>query len=155
MYKLKTISILLSFLILINHCGYTAQYAKKRDLDFSIQINNLTGDRDFNISLKSELNRYFNIEKAKIKNFKINATSKYDKNTILKDSSGKPVEYELKITVNFEVNIDETKKNIVIKDSFEMKKIDDAFEENKYEKTIKNNFAKIIKEELIFYLLRM
>jgi|TARA_B100000214_G_C23444736_1_gene390939 hypothetical protein len=155
MSKLKTISILLSFLILINHCGYTAQYAKKRDLDFSIQINNLTGDRDFNNSLKSELNRYFNIEKAKIKNFKINATSKYDKNTILKDSSGKPVEYELKITVNFEVNIDETKKNIVIKDSFEMKKIDDAFEENKYEKTIKNNFAKIIKEELIFYLLRM
>ena len=155
MSKLKTISILLSFLILINHCGYTAQYAKKRDLDFSIQINNLTGDRDFNNSLKSELNRYFNIEKAKIKNFKINATSKYDKNTILKDSSGKPVEYELKITVNFEVNIDETKKNIVIKDSFEMKTIDDAFEENKYEKTIKNNFAKIIKEELIFYLLRM
>ena len=94
MSKLKTISILLSFLILINHCGYTAQYAKK-DLDFSIQINNLTGDRDFNNSLKSELNRYFNM-KAKIKNFKINATSKYDKNTILKDSSGKPVEYELK-----------------------------------------------------------
>ena len=155
MFKLKTISILLSLLILISHCGYTAQYAKKRDLDFSIQINNLTGDRDFNNSLKSELNRYFNIEKAKIKNFKINATSKYDKNTILKDSSGKPVEYELKITVNFEVNIDETKKNIVIKDSFEMKKIDDAFEENKYEKTIKSNFAKIIKEELIFYLLRM
>ena len=155
MFKLKTISILLSLLILISHCGYTAQYAKKKDLDFSIQINNLTGDRDFNNSLKSELNRYFNVEKAKVKNFKINATSKYDKKTILKDSSGTPVEYELEITVNFEVNIDETKKNIIIKDSFEMKKIDDAFEENKYEKTIKNNFAKIIKEELIFYLLRM
>ena len=155
MFKLKTISILLSLLILISHCGYTAQYAKKKDLDFSIQINNLTGDRDFNNSLKSELNRYFNVEKAKVKNFKINATSKYDKKTILKDSSGTPVEYELEITVNFEVNIDETKKNIIIKDSFEMKKIDDAFEENKYEKTIKSNFAKIIKEELIFYLLRM
>ena len=142
-------------MILISHCGYTAQYAKKKDLDFSIQINNLTGDRDFNNSLKSELNRYFNVEKAKVKNFKINATSKYDKKTILKDSSGTPVEYELEITVNFEVNIDETKKNIIIKDSFEMKKIDDAFEENKYEKTIKSNFAKIIKEELIFYLLRM
>ena len=155
MFKIKTISILLSFLILISHCGYTAQYAKKKDLDFSIQINNFTGDRDFNNSLKSELNRYFNLEKAKVKNFKINATSKYDKKTILKDSSGTPVEYELEITVNFEVNIDETKKNIIIKDSFEMKKIDDAFEENKYEKTIKSNFAKIIKEELIFYLLRM
>ena len=155
MFKLKTISILLSLLILISHCGYTAQYAKKKDLDFSIQINNFTGDRDFNNSLKSELNRYFNLEKAKVKNFKINATSKYDKKTILKDSSGTPVEYELEITVNFEVNIDETKKNIIIKDSFEMKKIDDAFEENKYEKTIKSNFAKIIKEELIFYLLRM
>ena len=36
-----------------------------------------------------------------------------------------------------------------------MKKIDDSFEESKYEKTIKTNFAEIIKEELIFYLLRM
>ena len=38
---------------------------------FLIQINNLTGDRDFNNSLKSELNRYFNIEKAKIKILKL------------------------------------------------------------------------------------
>ena len=155
MFKFKTISILLLFLILLNHCGYTAQYAKKKDLDFSIQINNLAGDRDFNNSLKSELNRYFNIDKAKNKNFKINATSKYDKHTISKDSSGAPVEYELKITVNFEININEIKRNITIRDSFEMKKIDDSFEESKYEKTIKDNFAKIIKEELIFYLLRM
>ena len=64
MSKLKTISILLSFLILINHCGYSTVCKKKR-FDFSIQINNLTGDRDFNNSLKSELNRYFNIEKLK------------------------------------------------------------------------------------------
>ena len=155
MFRLKNISVLLLLIIILNHCGYTAQYAKKKDLDFSIQITNLAGDRDFNNSLKSELNRYFNKEKAEVKNFEINAISKYEKNTTLKDSSGAPSEYELKITVNFEINIDGTTKNITLKDTFNMKKIDDSFEESKYEKTIKTNFAEIIKEELIFYLLRM
>lgn len=155
MFKFKTISILLTFLILLSHCGYTAQYAKKKDLDFSIQITNLSGDRDFNNLLQSELNRYFNKTKAEIKSFKISAASKYEKNTTLKDSSGAPTEYELKITVNFEINVNGTTKNITLKDKFNMKKIDDSFEESKYEKTIKSNFAEIIKEELIFYLLRM
>ncbi len=155
MFKLKTISVLLTVLILLSHCGYTAQYAKKKDLEFSIQITNLTGDRDFNNSLQSKLNRYFNEAKAEIKNFKISATSKYEKNTILKDSAGAPSEYELKITVNFGISVDGTTKNITLKDTFNMKKIDDSFEESKYEKTIKTNFAEIIKEELIFYLLRM
>ena len=155
MFRFKTISILLAFLILLSHCGYTAQYAKKKDLDFSIQITNLSGDRDFNNLLQSELNSYFNRTKAEIKNFKISAASKYEKNTTLKDSSGTPSEYELKITVNFEINVNGTTKNITLKDKFNMKKINDSFEESKYEKTIKSNFAEIIKEELIFYLLRM
>ena len=155
MFKLKTISILLTFLILLSHCGYTAQYAKKKNLEFSIQITNLAGDRDFNNSLRSKLNPYFSEVKAEIKNFKISATSKYEKNTILKDSAGAPSEYELKITVNFEINVNGTTKNITLKDKFNMKKINDSFEESKYEKTIKSNFAEIIKEELIFYLLRM
>ena len=155
MFRFKTISILLAFLILLSHCGYTAQYAKKKDLDFSIQITNLSGDRDFNNLLQSELNRYFDKTKAEIKNFKISAASKYEKNTTLKDSSGTPSEYELKITVNFEINVNGTTKNITLKDKFNMKKINDSFEESKYEKTIKSNFAEIIKEELIFYLLRM
>ena len=155
MFKLKTISVLLTVLILLSHCGYTAQYAKKKDLEFSIQITNLDGDRDFNNSLQSKLNPYFSETKAEIKNFKISATSKYEKNTTLKDSAGAPSEYELKISVNFGINVDGTTKNITLKDSFNMKKIDDSFEESKYEKTIKTNFAEIIKEELIFYLLRM
>ncbi len=70
MFKLKTISVLLIFLILLSHCGYTAQYAKKKDLEFSIQITNLDGDRDFNNSLQSKLNPYFSEAKAEIKNFK-------------------------------------------------------------------------------------
>ena len=155
MFKIKKIITLLALIIFVSNCGYIPQYAKKKDLDFSIQITSLSGDRDFNNSLQSELNRYFNKEKAEVKNFKINVSSKYEKNTTLKDSSGAPTEYELKITVNFEINIEGKTKNITLKDAFNMKKIDDSFEESKYEKTIKSNFAEIIKEELIFYLLRI
>ena len=141
MFKFKTILVLLTFSILLSHCGYTAQYAKKKDLDFSIQITNLSGDRDFNNLLQSELNRYFNKTKAEIKNFKISAASKYEKNTTLRDSSGASSEYELKITVDFVISVDGKTKNITLKDTFNMKKIDDSFEESKYEKTIKTNFA--------------
>ncbi len=155
MIKIKNISILLLILIFLNNCGYTPQYAKKKDLNFSIETISLSGDRDFNNSLESKLKRYFNKDKAEIKNFKINAVSEYEKSTSLRDNSGASTEYELKIKVNFEINYDDTKKNITLKDSFKMKKMDDTFEESRYERTIKSNFAEIIKEELIFYLLRM
>ena len=36
-----------------------------------------------------------------------------------------------------------------------MKKMSDNFEESKYERSIKNNFADIIREKLIFYLLQL
>jgi len=36
-----------------------------------------------------------------------------------------------------------------------MKKMDDSFEESNYETTIKNNFADLITEKLIFYLYQL
>ena len=77
------------------------------------------------------------------------------KNTSLKDSSGTATEYELKMTVNFKISYHDNQKEITFKETFSMKKMDDTFEERNYEKTIKNNFADIIKEKLIFYLMRL
>ena len=155
MIRTKIIIFLLSIIFSLNNCGYTPQYAKDKELNFSMEIANLSGDRDFNNSLKSKLNRYSIKKENQIRNFKIYINSDYEKNTSLKDSSGAATEYELKMTVNFNISYQDNQKEITFKETFNMKKMDDTFEERNYEKTIKNNFADIIKEKLIFYLMRL
>ena len=155
MIRTKIIIFLLSIIFSLNNCGYTPQYAKDKELNFSMEIANLSGDRDFNNSLKTKLNRYSIKKENQIRNFKIYINSDYEKNTSLKDSSGAATEYELKMTVNFNISYQDNQKEITFKETFNMKKMDDTFEERNYEKTIKNNFADIIKEKLIFYLMRL
>ena len=58
MLKKTNILFLLIFLFFINNCGFTPQYAGFKGLDFSLDINNLDGDRDLNNALKSQLDRY-------------------------------------------------------------------------------------------------
>ena len=105
--------------------------------------------------MKKVANAKTNKEKAKNKNFKISANSKYEKNVTQKNSAGTATEYELKIKVRFQISSGETQRELKLEEIFIMKKIDDSFEESNYERTIKNNFADIIKEELIFYLLQI
>ena len=155
MIRTKIIIFLLSIIFSLNNCGYAPQYAKDKELNFSMEIANLSGDRDFNNSLKSKLNRYSIKKENQIRNFKIYINSDYEKNTSLKDSSGAATEYELKITVNFNISYHDNQKKITFKETFNMKKMGDTFEERNYEKTIKNSFADIIKEKLIFYLMRL
>lgn len=155
MIRTKIIIFLLSIIFSLNNCGYTPQYAKNKELNFSMDIANLSGDRDFNNSLKSKLNHYSIKKENQIRNFKIYINSDYEKNTSLKDSLGAATEYELKMTVNFNISYHDNQKEITFKETFNMKKMDDTFEERNYEKTIKNNFADIIKEKLIFYLMRL
>ncbi len=155
MINKKIILLILSISFLISNCGYTPQYAKNKNPNFSIEVLDISGDRDFNNLLQSKLKRYSKTEENQIKKFKIYAKSKYEKNTSLKNSSGVATEYELKINVNFKIVFEEKEKNIIIKETFNIKKMDDAFEEKNYERTIKSNFADIIQKELISYLSRL
>lgn len=155
MIKVKTIFFLLLIGLFLNNCEYTPQYSKKNYENFSLEITNLSGDRDFNNYLEAKLNPYFNKEKSDIKNFKININSIYEKNITSKDSSGIATEYELKVTVNSQINLDKNTKEVKIVEKFYMKKMGDSFEESNYERTIKDNFSSMIKEKLMFYLLEM
>ena len=139
----------------MNNCGYTAKYSKDKNVNFSLEIISLSGDREFNNSLRSKLNQYTEDRKSKIKKFMVSINSNYQKDIILKNSSGVATEYELKITVNFRINGNNIEKNYKMVETFNMKKMDDTFEESNYEKSIKDNFANIIQRKLIFYLLEM
>ena len=149
MFKIKKkIIFFLTVTFLIASCGYTPQYGKNKNFGFSLNLIDISGDRDFNNALRTKLNAYDN---NKERNFKISAKSKYEKKIILKDSLGAAKD-ELKITTNFEITYKDKKKDLKLIETFKMEKIDDAFEESNYEKSVKSNFAEIITEKLVNYL---
>ena len=155
MIKVKKLIPIFLIIIFLNNCGYTPRYGLNKNVNFSINVIELKGDREFNNSFKSKITRY----KKKDPNqneFNLDITSKYNKNVKSKDAAGLAKEYELTITVNIIVKSESIDpKKIVFEEKFTMKKFEDSFEEKNYEKIIKENFSDIILDRIILYLFKL
>ncbi len=148
MLKKTNILFLLIFLFFINNCGFTPQYAGFKGLDFSLDINNLDGDRDLNNALKSQLDRY-SLGNPKLRKINLDIESKFTKDILSKDTTGKATKYNLKANVKFTLISDDKNQEITFDEEFKIDKIDDNIEENNYIRIIKRDFAEIISEKLI------
>ena len=138
-------NILFIYLIFfLTNCGFTPIYLNNTDLNFSIEKVNYIGDRDLNNFLKTNLIKYKN-EKSKNKIY-IEANSTYRKIILSKDSTGEITSYQLEAEVIFLI-MPLNKKIKIIKKKI-MDSMDDKFEEARYERTIKQNFASSIANEL-------
>ena len=146
---LKKNTIILSLILFLTNCGFTPIYLKNSNLNFSIEQIKYTGDRDLNNFLKINLDRYKN-EKINNKIF-LNGETKYEKNILSKDSTGKITSYQLKVEVTFEV--ESTNKKIRISEKKIIDSMDDKFEEARYERSIKRSFAYSISNKLISELI--
>ena len=160
MFRIKNLIIFFSILIFLNNCGYTPRYAKNKNVNFTIDIVEFSGDRDFNNFIKSKLKRYSKDDDVNKKNYKIKITTGYDKEISSRDSAGLTKEYELTIAVNFLIIVEGTEEKeitekVTFKENFTMQKMSDSFEEQNYEKIIKENFSDIIIDRLIFYLYKI
>ena len=144
----KNITILFLVLFLTN-CGFTPIHLKNNDVNFSIEQINYTGDRDLNNFLKINLDRYKN-EKINNKVF-INVETKYEKNVLSKDSTGKVTSFQLKVEAIFLIT--SINKRIKITEKKNMDSMDDKYEEARYEKSIKQSFAYSISNKLISELI--
>ena len=156
MLKIKKLLPIFLVIIFLNNCGYTPRYAIDKDLNFSIDVIEINGDREFNNFLKSKLVRYKNKKDINKKNYELNLRSSFTKKVKSKDAAGLAETYDLVISVETVIrsNSVETKK-IVFEERFSMKKLEDAFEEKNYEKTVKENFSDVILERIIFYLYKL
>ena len=77
--------------------------------------------------------------------------TKYEKNILSKDGTGKITSYKLKVEVTFVVK--STNKKIRISEKKIIDSMDDKFEEARYEKSIKKGFAYSISNKLISELI--
>ena len=156
MIKIKKLIPIFLIMILLNNCGYTPRYAVNKNVNFTIDLIEITGDREFNNFLKSKLTRYKKNKDNNKKNYKLNLNTEYKKNIKSKDSTGSAEKYELVITVNAIVQSELIEpKKLIFEEKFIMNKFEDAFEEKNYEKTIKENFSDLILDRIIFYLFKL
>ena len=146
---LKKSIIILSLILFLTNCGFTPVYLKNNNLNFSIEQIKYTGDRDLNNFLKINLDRYKN-EKINNKIF-LTGDTKYEKNILSKDGTGKITSYQLEVEVTFVVK--STNKKIRISEKKVIDSMDDKFEEARYEKSIKKSFAYSISNKLISELI--
>ena len=156
MIKIKKLIPIFLIMILLNNCGYTPRYAVNKNINFTIDLIEFTGDREFNNFLKSKLTRYKKNKDNNKKNYKLNLDTEYKKNIKSRDSTGSAEKYELVIIVNAIVQSELIEpKKLIFEEKFIMNKFEDAFEEKNYEKKIKENFSDLILDRIIFYLFKL
>ena len=134
-------------------CGFTPLYStKQRDINFSISETKFKGDKIINNYLKTNLSKYKNEDYEK--KFTIKTSTKYDKKTLSKDETANITDYELSVKTIFSISMNNKFiKEISISEKKEMNNQTDKFEEQKYERVIKQNFATSISNKLIIELL--
>jgi len=155
MIKITKLIPIFLIILFLNNCGYTPRYALNKNVNFSINLIEIKGDREFNNALKSKIARYGKKDVNK-KVYDLNLTTRYNKNIKSKDAAGLAQEYELEITVDAIIKselIDP--KKLVFKETFNMKKFEDSFEEKNYEKIMKENLSDIILDRIILYLFKL
>ncbi len=147
MSKIKITSFLIIIIFFLNNCGFTPQYAGFKGIDFSLNINKIEGDRELNNAIKSQLDRYN--KKQSIKIIDVDIKSKFSKDVLSKDSTGKATKYNLKANFEFTLGTGDDLRTIKMFEEFKIDNIEDNVEENNYVKIIKRNFAEIVSEKLI------
>ena len=136
--------LIISLLIFLSNCGFTPIYLNNKNINFSIEQVNYTGDRELNNFLKTILNQYKN-EKVDNKIF-IEKSSVYKKNILSKNKAGEVNDYQVKAEVIFFIK--PSNKKIKITEKKIMQSIDDKFEEARNERSIKQSFASSISKKL-------
>ncbi len=145
--KLKNL-ILIFILITIYGCGFSSIYSSNNSSNFSINEIILEGDSSLNNYLKSNLIKYQNKD-TEIQ-FIVKVETNYEKNVLTKSKTGKITNYELIGEVIFDIQ--PINKKISFKEEKIMESMSDKFQERKYEKIIKQNFAKSFSDKLVFEL---
>ena len=151
MFKKFFLLILTTSMLL--QCGYSPMYSSKNGEIKNISINqiNFSGDKTINNYIKTNFSRYQNMNSGK--NFDLKIETKFYKETLSKDKTAKTTNYKLSSTAIIEVSSsDKFIKNLVISEEKNMDNMSDKFEEQKYQRNIKNNFASSISNKIIIEL---
>ena len=143
--------ILIFCLIFLCSCGYTSIYKNQKSLDFQINIIEMVGDNEFNNLFRNELGLYSKTDSNKKYDILIN--SKYQKIIVSKNSSGVATDYRILVNTKIKINLNKKTENLEFNERINIKNNSNSFEQNRYERNIKRNFASSIREKFLIKIL--
>ena len=145
---MKKIIFNILIIVFLNSCGFTPIYLQERNVDYNIQIGNVEGDRIINNLIVSQLNR--NNNESSMNKINININTEYNKTINSKNATGAAASYELFSITLLDITKNNKTDRLVVTKKFIMDKNDNSFDQNSYERTIKETFASSIVEQLRF-----
>ena len=143
--------ILITLIFFLSGCGYSSIYDSQKKIDFQINVEEMKGDNEFNNLIKKDFKLFSKNNLQKEYLLKIN--SDYKKVITSKNSAGVASNYNILATVEITVKFNNKIDIFQFQESINIKPNSNAFEQQKYEKNIKRNFASSIREKLIIKIL--
>ena len=142
----KTLNLSFIFILLfISGCGYKPLLIGS-DYDFSIKVENNSGNTDINSKIENKLKTLNGIKKT----FKVDLYSNETKNILSKDSKGDPTILEIVINLNYKI-VEESK--VLVNRSLTQRStynnITDKFELSRSEKIIRENLIENLTSDII------
>ena len=140
---------IISFFLILSlySCGYTSIYNDLNNTDINIEIGKVEGDKNINDYLKRNFRKFSNEENNEI--YILDIKSFYDKKIASKDSTGQTTDYKIEISIEFLIQKNEKTEIVTYTESINLTKMEDLFEEQKYERTLKENFASSVSKKII------
>ena len=146
--KKKIFSIFI--IIFLSNCGFSPIYLQENNIDYDIQIVNVEGDRLINNLIISQLSRSSNNKSSN--KIKININTEYKKTINSKNATGAASSFELVSKTLLDITKNNKTHEMMVTKKFIMDKNDNSIDQNNYERTVKENFASSIVEQLRFKL---
>ena len=150
---LKKILTFTCLLLFIFGCDYKPLYQNNSQNSFDIKINNLEGDDKINSMIQLNLNKFNNDKSSK--QFIIDLNSSYEKIVSARNTAGNNTNYQIIITSNFYIKNQTNSKNLTITEKFNFTEEANTFENNDYERSIKNNMVLSMVNKLIIELIKI
>ena len=151
---IKKIFLLILIIFGVTNCGYTPMLSQNNKFDLTIVNLELLGNKTINDFFEKKLSQYSN--SSNDKKYKILINSDYQKINVAKDSTGNVTNIKLVSTIDVTYSLYNTSKNqekkISFSESIIIKKNDNTFEQNNYERSILNNLLQLLFNKLIFHL---
>ena len=137
--------------LFLSNCGYAPIYSNQKDMDITINIVGLEGEKNVNTFIAQKLSKYKSENSGKT--FDVKIISGYEKESLTKNEAGNTTNFRLILKVDFIVNINGNIKKLNFIEKFDIEKDESLFEQNKYEKSVRKDMMDLIIQKFVSKLL--
>ena len=151
----KKFLLIICFFFSLTNCGYSPIYSQKTDTNFS--ITNLQIDGNFQMKNIIESRLKISSVRDSSKKYELKINTFYNSVSIVKDTKGTTTDLKLVANLNYslmksEINTKNIKKSGSFSESIIIKKKENNYEQNNYERIVIKNLSEQLANKLIFYL---